>query len=64
MKAPWRPHDSRYPFDRASDQADLIGMPTMGHHGFLDALRDNTTEWLLRQAPCPVLAAPVAMAAP
>ena len=61
MKAPWRPHDSRYPFDRPSD---LIGMPTMGHHGFLDALRGNTTERLLRQAPCPVLAVPVAMAAP
>jgi nucleotide-binding universal stress UspA family protein len=45
-------------------QADLIGMPTMGHHGFLDALRGNTTERLLRQAPCPVLAVPVAMAAP
>lgn len=41
-------------------QADLIGMPTMGHHGFLDALRGSTTERVLRQAPCPLLAVPVA----
>jgi nucleotide-binding universal stress UspA family protein len=39
--------------------ADLIGMPTAGHHGFLDALRGSTTERVLRQAPCPVLAVPV-----
>jgi nucleotide-binding universal stress UspA family protein len=38
--------------------ADLIGMPTAGHHGFLDALRGSTTERVLRQAPCPVLAVP------
>lgn len=37
---------------------DLIGMPTAGHHGFLDALRGSTTERVLRQAPCPVLAVP------
>jgi len=39
--------------------ADLIGMPTAGHHGFLDALRGSTTERVLRQAPCPRLAVPV-----
>jgi nucleotide-binding universal stress UspA family protein len=39
--------------------ADMIGMATAGHHGFLDALRGSTTERVLRQAPCPVLAVPV-----
>jgi nucleotide-binding universal stress UspA family protein len=38
--------------------ADLIGMPTAGHHGFLDAVRGSTTERVLRHAPCPVLAVP------
>ncbi len=47
--------------DAASDwQADMIGMATAGHHGFLDALRGSTTERVLRQAPCPLLAVPVA----
>jgi nucleotide-binding universal stress UspA family protein len=46
--------------DDATDwQTDMIGMPTMGHHGFLDALRGSTTDGVLRQAPCPVLAVPV-----
>ena len=35
---------------------DLIVMATQGHHGFLDALRGSTTERVLREAPCPVLA--------
>jgi len=39
--------------------ADLIGMPTAGHHGFLDALRGSTTERVLRRAPCPLLAVPI-----
>lgn len=39
-------------------RANLIGMPTAGHHGLLDALRGSTTERVLRQAPCPVLAIP------
>jgi nucleotide-binding universal stress UspA family protein len=39
-------------------QADLVAMPTTGHHGFLDALRGSTTERVLRHAPCPVLAVP------
>ncbi len=38
--------------------ADLIGMPTVGRDGFLDALRGSTTERVIRQAPCPVLAVP------
>jgi nucleotide-binding universal stress UspA family protein len=47
--------------EAASDwQADLIGMATAGHHGFLDALRGSTTERVLRRAPCPLLAVPVA----
>lgn len=40
--------------------ADLIAMPTAGHHGFLDAMRGSTTERVLRHAPCPVLAVPAA----
>ncbi|MBI1202741.1 MAG: universal stress protein [Rhodopseudomonas sp.] len=40
-------------------QPDLIAMPTAGRHGFLDALRGSTTERVIRQAPCPVLAMPV-----
>ncbi len=35
---------------------DLICMPTAGHHGILDDLRGSTTERVIRQAPCPVLA--------
>ncbi len=37
---------------------DLIGMPTAGHRGFLDALRGSTSERVLRQASCPVLTVP------
>jgi len=40
-------------------KANLIGMATAGHHGLLDALRGSTTERVLRQAPCPVLAIPI-----
>ena len=39
-------------------EADLIIMPTAGHHGWLDALRGSTTERVLREAPCPLLAVP------
>jgi len=42
--------------DRA---ADLIVMATQGHQGFLDALRGSTTERVLREAHCPILAVPV-----
>ncbi len=37
-------------------EADLIVMATKGHDGFLDVLRGNTTERVLRHAECPVLA--------
>ncbi len=40
-------------------EADLIGMATAGHHGIFDAIRGSTTERVLRQAPCPILAIPV-----
>ncbi len=39
---------------------DLIGMPTAGHRGVLDALRGSTTERVIRHAPCPILAVPAA----
>jgi nucleotide-binding universal stress UspA family protein len=42
----------------AEIDADLIAMPTAGHHGIFDALRGSTTERVLRHAPCPVLAMP------
>ena len=38
--------------------ADLIVMATAGREGFIDVLRGTTTERVLRQAPCPVLAVP------
>jgi nucleotide-binding universal stress UspA family protein len=38
--------------------ADLIVMATEGRHGFLDALRGSTTERIVRNADCPVLAVP------
>ena len=43
----------------AEIKADLIGMATAGHHGLLDAIRGSTTERVLRDAPCPVLAVPI-----
>jgi len=41
--------------------ADLIVMATDGPDGVLDALRGSTTEQVLRQAPCPLLAVPAAL---
>jgi len=38
--------------------ADMIVMPTAGHQGFMDALRGSTTQRVLHEAPCPVLALP------
>jgi nucleotide-binding universal stress UspA family protein len=38
--------------------ADLVVMTTDGHHGFLDALRGNTTERVLHRLRCPLLAIP------
>jgi nucleotide-binding universal stress UspA family protein len=45
---------------QAADEcrADLIVMTTRGHHGFLGALRGNTTERIVRNSTCPVLALP------
>ncbi len=43
----------------ADGQADLIIMTTEGHQGVLDALRGSTTERVLRQSPCPLLAVPI-----
>jgi nucleotide-binding universal stress UspA family protein len=43
---------------QTAETADLIAMPTDGRHGFLDALRGSTTERVLRQADCPLLALP------
>lgn len=39
-------------------QPDLIVMATEWRHGFLDALRGNTTERVLRRTACPLLAVP------
>jgi nucleotide-binding universal stress UspA family protein len=39
-------------------RAELIVMPTAGHHGIFDALRGSTTERVLRRASCPLLAVP------
>lgn len=41
-----------------AQNTDLIVMATEGHHGFLDALRGSTTEQVVKQAKCPVLAVP------
>ena len=38
--------------------ANLMALPTAGHHGFLDAVRGSTTERILRNAPCALLAVP------
>ncbi|HYA79425.1 MAG TPA: universal stress protein, partial [Methylocystis sp.] len=38
---------------------DLLVMATAGHNELFDDLRGSTTERVLRQAPCPVLAIPV-----
>lgn len=40
------------------EDPDLIVMTTEGHKGFLEALRGNKTERVLRNAQCPVLAVP------
>ena len=40
--------------------ADLVVMTTAGHDSVLDALRGSTTEKVLRQVSCPLLAVPAA----
>ncbi|HET7058827.1 MAG TPA: universal stress protein [Nitrospiraceae bacterium] len=42
-----------------SETADLVIMATEGHHGLFDALLGSTTERVLRQVRCPLLAIPV-----
>jgi len=42
----------------ASEQADLVIMPTDGRDGVLDAFRGSHTERVVRRATCPVLAVP------
>ncbi len=39
--------------------ADLIAMATSGRENFMDSLRGTSTEQVLRDAPCPLLAVPV-----
>lgn len=41
-------------------QASLVAMPMAGVHGFLDVIRGSTTERVVHDAPCPVLALPAA----
>jgi nucleotide-binding universal stress UspA family protein len=45
---------------QAADEyrADLIVMTTRGHDGLLDALLGSTTERIVRNSTCPVLALP------
>jgi hypothetical protein len=38
--------------------ADLIIMVTAGTHGWMDAIRGSTTEQVIRETKCPVLAMP------
>ena len=40
-------------------KANVIAMVTEGAHGFLDVFRGSTTDQVVRNAPCPVLAVPV-----
>lgn len=42
--------------EAADFRSDLISMTTAGRHGFFDALRGSTTEQVLGNAQCPVLA--------
>jgi nucleotide-binding universal stress UspA family protein len=43
----------------AERRVDLIAMPTVGKHGFLDGFRGSTTSRVLAQSPCPVLTLPL-----
>jgi nucleotide-binding universal stress UspA family protein len=40
------------------DRPDLIAMATAGHQNLFDEVQGSTTERVLREAPCPVLAIP------
>ena len=60
----WRKTSKQGPVERQILQAahecraDLIVMTTRGHHGFLDAFRGSTTERIVRNSTCPILAVP------
>ncbi|MCS1406933.1 MAG: hypothetical protein M2R45_00089 [Verrucomicrobia subdivision 3 bacterium] len=55
----WKGNVVEHILDTSETQnIDLIVMATEGHHGFLDALRGSTTEQIVKQAKCPVLAVP------
>lgn len=41
-----------------AERASLVAMPMVGAQGLLDAIRGSTTEQLVRQVSCPVLAIP------
>jgi nucleotide-binding universal stress UspA family protein len=43
-------------------RANVVVMPTEGRHGVFDALRGSTTERVLRQVRCPLLAVPASRA--
>lgn len=43
-----------------AEGASLLAMPMQGSHGLVDALRGSTTERMVREVSCPVLAIPVA----
>jgi len=42
-----------------AQRASVLAMPTAGPRGLLEALRGSTTERVVRDAPCPILAIPV-----
>jgi nucleotide-binding universal stress UspA family protein len=43
-----------------AEAADLVAMPMVGAQGLVDALKGSTTERVMRDVTCPVLALPVA----
>jgi len=43
-----------------AQNASLVAMPMHGSHGLVDAFRGSTTERMVREVTCPVLALPVA----
>ena len=40
--------------------ASLVAMPTVGREGFWDMIHGSTTERVLNEVGCPVLALPIA----
>ena len=43
-----------------AEAADLVAMPMVGAQGLVDALKGSTTERVMRDVTCPVLAIPAA----